>query len=362
MQKDKSFLFSIIVPIYKTEKYLKKCLDSIVKAMDVDCEVILVNDGSPDNSDNIIKEYLNDLPHIYKKNFVYIKKENKGLADTKNVGISLAQGDYISVVDSDDTISENFYYDARSYIKQGYDVIIYDLYVVFKNNPEYNHTSRAIREDKKGFINQIMHGAMLGSSCNKIIKKSLYKYDFPVGREYEDVAVTPFILLDAKKIKYISNPNYYYLQREKSIVASNTLDKAFYKICENINSVLLEIDDWKNYIEIINVFYIDRTIDMLDYSLKCSRKKFVSKLTDFYNKNQLIIEYIVKNKLTDQKNVFLTNRQYTVLTKIYHYLYNKEFKKIKHLLIARRFINWNRAVIGNLKQLIKVILGGIYYG
>ena len=73
-----NFLFSIIVPVYNTEKYIEKCLKSIEKAMDVDCEVIIVNDGATDNSEQIIIDYMNNLPEKYKNNFVYIKKENKG--------------------------------------------------------------------------------------------------------------------------------------------------------------------------------------------------------------------------------------------------------------------------------------------
>lgn len=360
--KEKKFLITIIVPIYKTEKYLERCLDSIVNAIDIDCEVILINDGSPDDSEKIIKEYLKRLPSKYANNFVYVKKQNEGLAQTKNLGITMARGKYISVIDSDDTISNNFYNDARPYIKEGYDVIIYDLYVVFEKKPEYNHTSRAIREDKKGFINQIMHGAMLGSSCNKIIKKDLYNYKFPVGKQYEDVAVTPFLLIDAEKIKYIPNPNYYYLQRDKSIVATNSLDNAFYKICENINNVLAEKKDISKYETIINVFYIDRTIDMLDYSLKKNRKKTNNLLKDFQSKNQLVIDYIIQSNLIEKKGAFLTERQYYLLKKIYEHLYEKEFKKVYKLVLFRRIFNWFRCINGMLKQLFKTLIGGIYNG
>lgn len=361
MKTKKDILFSIIVPVYNTEKYIEKCLDSIYKAIDIDCEVIIINDGSKDNSGKVIKKYLAKLSEEQKKNTTYVKKENRGLADTKNVGISLAQGEYISVVDSDDTISDDFYTTARRYIPEN-DIIIYDLYLDFEENNKFNRTERAIREDADGdFINKIFHGAMLGSSCNKIIKKDLYTLDFPVGKEYEDVAVTPFILLNTKKIKYIPNPNYIYLQRGKSIVSSNTLDSAFYKICENINSVLSNIKEKiSKYEEIINVFYIDRTIDMLDLSLKNSKRKFVNRLEEFYSKNNLVIKYIVENKLIDSKTVFLTDRQYKILNKIYSYLYNKEFKKIKNLLFLRRIVNWSRGIMGLLKELLKKILGGIY--
>lgn len=360
--KNDEILFSIIVPVYNTEKYIEKCLDSIYKAIDTDCEVIIINDGSKDNCDNIIKKYIEKLKNEdYKKNTTYIKKENKGLADTKNVGISLAKGKFISVVDSDDQITEDFYITARNHINKN-DIIIYDLYLDYEQNPKKNRTERAIREDAEGeLINKIFHGAMLGSSCNKIIKKDLYTLQFPVGKEYEDVAVTPFILCDTDKIKYIPHPNYIYLQRGQSIVSSNTLDKAFYKICENINDVLKKMKkDIKKYENVINVFYIDRTIEMLDLSLKMSRKDFLNKIEKFYKNNSLVIKYIVENDIVQKRSVFLTKRQYKMLKEIYGYLYNKKFEKVKRILIFRRIVNWGRTIFGELKKLIKTIFGGIY--
>ena len=362
MQKKIDTLFSIIVPVYNTEKYIESCLDSIVQAIDTDCEVIIINDGSTDDSEKIIQKYLKKIPKKLSNKFQYIKKKNKGLADTKNIGILKSKGKYISVVDSDDRIAEDFYSTARKYIdNEDLDIIIYDLYLDFEIDKKLNYTSRAIREDAEGgFINKLMHGAMIGSSCNKIIKKELYKYKFPTGKEYEDVAVTPFILLDAKKIKYIPNPNYIYLQREKSIVSTNTLDEAFYKICRNINDVLLNIKNVDKYMDIINVFYIDRTIDMLDLSLTVSRKDFVSKLEKFYEENEFVIKYIIDSNIISSKKAFLTDRQYKILSKIYNFLFKKEFKKVKRILIFRRSINWLRRMFGYLKLFFKTMFGGIY--
>lgn len=361
MKKENDILFSIIVPVYNVEKYVLKSLDSIVDAMDTDCEVIIINDGSKDNCDKIIKEYIKKLPKNIKDNFIYIYKENKGLADTKNLGIKKARGKYISVVDSDDRISREFYSTARPYINEGYDVIVYDLYLDYEKNHKLNNTIRALREDYEGaFINQLMMGAMVGSSCNKIIKKSLYKYKFPVGKEYEDVTVTPFILIDAKKIKYIPNPNYIYLQREQSIVSSNTLDGAFYKICSNISEVLNKNGNFDKYEEIIHVFFIDRTIDMFDLSLKHSSKKFIKKLKQFYNDNKNIINYVVENNVIEKKKENLTTRQYKVLNMIYLNLYNKKYRKVKLLIRLRRIVNWLRNILSALKMLIRAIIGGTH--
>lgn len=358
----KEFLFSIIVPVYNVEKYIEKSLDSIVNAISIDCEVIIINDGSTDQCDKIIKDYIKQkLPSKYKDNFVYIFKENKGLSDTKNVGIERARGKYISVVDSDDRISEDFYDTARKYINQNYDVIIYDLYLDFEKDNKLNYVTRAYRDDFDGdFLEKIMMGAMLGSSCNKIIKKDLYKYKFPVGKQYEDVCVTPFILIDSEKIKYIPNPNYIYLQRDKSIVSTNTLDGAFYKICSNLSCVLSDLGNYDKYKEIIYVFFLDRTIDMLDLSLRNNKREFLKNISDFYEDNKKVIEYIVDNSYIDEKKSLFTDRQYKVLKIIYNDLYNKQFKNIKRVLILRRIGKWIRAVLISIKRFFKVVFGGIY--
>lgn len=363
MKKTNKPLFSIIIPVYNTSNYLKKCLDSVINAIDTDCEVIIINDGSTDESGNIIKEYLKQLPKDLKNNFIYKEKKNKGLADTKNLGIKLSRGKYISVVDSDDTISDNFYSDARKYVEEDYDIIIYDLYIKYEHpkEKEFDYIARAIREDKKGtLLDKIMNGAMQGSSCNKIIKKELYKYEFPVGKEYEDVAVTPFILVDAKTIKYIPHPNYNYLQRGNSIVSSNTLDNAFYKICSNISKIFEGKEDLNMYREIINVFFIERTIDMLDLSIKKSRKNFIKNLESFYENNKVTIDFIKEKELIQNSATFLTKKQVVILTKIYNNLYDKKYKNVKKLLKLRIYVNWIRRIIGNIKNLFKTVFGGIY--
>lgn len=361
MDKDK-FLFSIIVPVYNVEKYIERCLDSIVSAIDIDCEVIIINDGSTDNCDSIIKKYIkSNVPTKLRDNFIYICKDNKGLSDTKNVGIEKSRGRYISFIDSDDMVSEDFYATARRYIKDDYDVIIYDLYLNFESDNKLNYVTRAYKDDFDGdFLGKIMMGAMLGSSCNKIIKRDLYKYKFPVGKQYEDVCVTPFILIDAKKIKYVPNPNYIYLQREKSIVSSNTLDGAFYKICSNLSDVLSDIGDYDKYKEIIYVFYLDRTIDMLDLSLKNERRQFLKNINKFYEKNFAIINYIIESDMLEERRFLFTKKQFSVLKCIYVNLYYKRFKRIKRVLCFRRFGKWLRAIFLSLKRLVKIIFGGIY--
>ena len=344
--ENKDFLFSIIVPVYNTEKYIEESLKSIVKAMDTDCEVIIINDGSKDNSEQVIYKFINELPEKYKTNFVYTKKENKGLADTKNVGLDLARGKYISVVDSDDYISEDFYTIARKYIND-VDMLIYDVYVVFEKDRKWNYTSRGKSDSKENDVVAFLNGAISGSSCNKIIKRELYNnYRFPVGKEYEDTAVTPFLISNAKNIKYLPYAMYYYRQREKSIVASNTLMSAYYKIASNITDVIksknLDIDKYKY---VINEFITDRMLDMLTQDFYENNSKFKSNIQEFQEKNKDTLKYILNSKMIYNIENQYSERQKRLCEQIIELLLAEEYKKISTLLKMRKLINKIRRII-----------------
>ena len=117
--------FSIIVPVYNVEKYLSKCLDSVINQTNQDFEVIVVNDGSPDNSQKIIYEYVEKYPDKI-KGFI---KENGGLSDARNYGIARASGEYIIFLDSDDYIDEHLLEKLDEKIKEdsNLDIIGYNL-------------------------------------------------------------------------------------------------------------------------------------------------------------------------------------------------------------------------------------------
>lgn len=363
---NKDILFSIIVPVYNTEKYIKKCLKSIKDAIDTDCEVIIINDGSTDDSEKVIKDFIESLEDEYKDKFIYKYKKNKGLADTKNVGIELAKGKFISVIDSDDYISEDFYTIARKYINQDFDVIVYDLYIIYekkykdddKKELNYNYIARAYREDKESLKTALLCGAMQGSSCNKIIKKELYtNYQFPINKEYEDTAVTPFILVDAQKIKYIPYPLYHYLQREKSIVATNTYISAFYKICENVSNVLEQKKEYEKYKEIINEFFVDRMLETLYQDYKKSKRDFNNNIKSFSVHNKNTINYILENKLAYNEENWYSPRQKKLVNDIYNYIYEENYKKVNKLFFKRRLVNYIRKVYRGFIQFLKQIIG-----
>ena len=345
MEKN-DYTFSIIVPVYNTEKYVEKCLKSITEAIQEDCEVIIVNDGSTDNSKEKIIKFINNLPEKYKKNFIYTEKDNKGLADTKNVGLDLAHGEFISFVDSDDYISDDFYAIARKYIND-YNVIIYDVYVIYENSPTSNYVSRAKTDWKVDYMAAVLNGAISGYYCNKIIKKDLYKgHKFPVGKQYEDTAVTPFILSETDKIKYVPYPMYYYLQREKSIVATNTFMSAYYKICNNISDVIREKNgDMDRYKYVINEFVADRMLDMLSQDCRENKKEFLKNIQEMALKNKEVIRYILDSNMLNNVENHYSERQKQVVNKILVNLKESKYSKVKKILETRMFINKVRKVI-----------------
>ena len=158
---------SIIVPVYNTFQYLPRCLDSLVKQNLNDYEIIIVNDGSPDNSQDIIDEYVKRYDNIKA-----YKKENGGLSDARNYGIAKASGEYIAFVDSDDYVANNMYELMYNKAKEkDYDMVVCDLNYVYPD--KIIRVSSSVGNDtndiKKTMIN------IYPAAWNKIYKKVLFE-------------------------------------------------------------------------------------------------------------------------------------------------------------------------------------------
>jgi len=202
---------SIIVPVYNVEAYLDKCLNSLVHQTLKEIEIVVVNDGSKDDSYKIIKKY----KEKYSDKIVYIEKPNGGVSDARNVGLSYASGEYIGYADSDDyadvTMFEKMYVKAK---EDCLDMIACDYYYVYGKKLIFQ--SACMREFND--IKMAIRGRVI---WNKIIRREILKDNkttFPLGMHpYEDVAffykVTPHI----RTIGLVKEPLYYYVHRESSI-------------------------------------------------------------------------------------------------------------------------------------------------
>ena len=174
---------SVIVPVYNVEKYIDKCLDNLVNQTLKDIEIIVVNDGSPDNSQDIINSYQKKYPRMI-KSFI---KPNGGLSDARNYGIKKAQGEYIAFLDSDDYIEIDAY--EKMYKKaelKDFDIVVCDLNYVYEDG-SVKRVSSKIEHDTTNIKNVYIN--MYPCVWNKIYKKTLFENDieFKKGVWFEDV-------------------------------------------------------------------------------------------------------------------------------------------------------------------------------
>lgn len=238
-------LITVVVPCYNVEKYVEKCIDSIINQTYKNLEIILVEDCSTDNTYEIIKKYLKKDKRIK----IVKNEKNSGLSFSRNVGIKESTGKYIGFIDSDDYINEDFYMNLMTAMKkEKAEVSICDMKVVFEDT-KVEHNSPCFINEKFSLEN-VVNSGLAASACNKLFNKELLsKYLFEVGKVNEDIAVVIPALVNAKKIAYAKDAYYYYVQHNGSIQNSRFSDKRF-DIFYGVKTTLERIKDAKNYEEL----------------------------------------------------------------------------------------------------------------
>lgn len=229
-------MVSFIIPAYNSANIIKRTIDSILnQKTDIEYEIIIVDDGSTDDLyKTILKYYLNKKDKVK-----YYYKENGGISDARNYGITKATGEYIIFVDHDDYISENLLNDISKYIEDDIDLIKWNPIWVdkdgneIKRNPAISHNKIVTGEE--GF--NILYGVDTLLICvwNYCFKKSIFE-EFPTGRLHEDFAIMPFIILNAKTMAITDKYEYYYVQTENSIMRSNDDKKTKKKMEDVLNN------------------------------------------------------------------------------------------------------------------------------
>lgn len=208
---------SIVVPVYKVESYLKKCVDSILNQTFTDFELILVDDGSPDNCPQICDEYAKKDARVK-----VLHKENGGLSDARNAGIEVATGEYIGFVDSDDYIAPDMYERLYKLITENNcDMAICRAVIVREQDEPVYEDSDDIRVMDKDTANyQMIYKRLFGvNAWNKLCKRELFNsIRFPKGMLYEDMATAYALIDECKRVVYSPMKKYAYLQRGGSIM------------------------------------------------------------------------------------------------------------------------------------------------
>lgn len=216
---------SVIVPVYKVEPYIHKCVDSILTQTFTDYELILVDDGSPDTCGNICDEYAQKDARIH-----VIHKENGGLSDARNAGMKIACGEYVIFIDSDDYIDA----DMLSYLyenlkKADADMATCGIYEVYADRIEKQEEEPDFVCSGEEAFRCILRGHTIrGEIWNKLIKRScISDLEFPKGKLYEDIFYTVDMMQRIKKVAVGTKPKYYYLHRSDSITGKAYRPKLF---------------------------------------------------------------------------------------------------------------------------------------
>lgn len=242
---------SVIVPVYNTQKYLKRCIDSILYQSYSNLEIIIVNDASTDNSDSIIQEYCCMDARVR----CVSHSENKGLFYARVTGVSYATGDYVAFVDSDDYISVNYYADLIEYASENEcDIVAGNTVRKIDDNIYYQYTFHKICFGSKKLIaNEVRDRFFSQEGCcyawhtvwNKIYKKALWDECFPEFKKItkhlvmtEDIAFSSVLLYNAKSFGYINKDTSYYYYCENLDASTNTQNYKFDKFKKNINDII----------------------------------------------------------------------------------------------------------------------------
>ena len=213
---------SIIIPVYNVQEYLSECLDSVINQTIKNTEIIVVNDGSTDNSSHILAEYKIKFPEL-----IIINQENRGISETRNQGLNAATGEYIAFVDSDDYIEKCMFermYNAAK--RESADIVICN-YILYNEAQEQSSGKYIIEgNSEEGYIERtkslerFLTNDIKAYVWNKLVKRELFtenKISFPDFKVCEDTPVVFLLLANSKKIFSMNEPLYYYRQRGSSL-------------------------------------------------------------------------------------------------------------------------------------------------
>lgn len=300
-------LVSIVVPIYKVEPYIYKCVDSLLRQKYSNIEIILVDDDSPDNCPRICDDYASKDTRVK-----VIHKKNGGLSDARNSGLETAAGEYVAFVDGDDYVSSK-------YIQSLYDAAT-------QNNADISccsylkiYDKRSVRPPKREKLESytnleaIRDIFTVNSLCevmtwNKLYKRSLFidnKIRFPVGKIHEDNFTTYKIFYHAAKVVFIDEPLYHYVQRSDSIMG------------RNFNSSRFDIFEMFKEAEL---FFDSKSVD-LTQELQSARLLWTLALYNDYLISQHKPPYLGKRLRAELRNVKALDAN-PFITKKHKILYN----------------------------------------
>lgn len=313
-------MLSIIVAAYNVEKYIEKCLNSLMNQTYKDIEILVVNDGSSDNTEKIIKDY-----EKKNKKIKLLSKTNGGLSDTRNYGVNHSKGEYITFVDGDDYVDEEMYEEMLDkMIRENSDMCICNFKKIYSNKikiPKLNYTLFE-NELVNNFL--LKHDEIFSISCNKIYKKEIIINNniFFINKAFfDDLGFNSKYILYTRKVSIVNKAFYNYIQREGSITKSKVynpyIDKAILDLNNNLKLFYKNHNFYEKYKLSLEGIYIRMKIYKINYMLKFN----------YYSNediNEIKLIYILYLPLKHKIAVILMK------LKLYKFIYIIFFKK-EHL-------------------------------
>ena len=298
--------FSIIVPVYNTEKYVKRCLDSIKSQTFKDYEVIIVNDGSTDNSSDIISKY----------SYKVINQENQGLSMARNNGVKDASGEYLIFLDSDDYIEKDLLKEINNSLSNNPDLVRYQIKEVFDNKDDINYEETPFdNKNGVGAFKLITNYHFVENAWAYAIKREFYlkeKFSFKKGTYHEDFGLIPLVIIKSKIVNSINYVGYCYYQRDGSIMNSSDYSKTKKKVKDFYNHYLYLTKE-------INKTKLDKT-----YFMSFISNSLILKITELKGKDykdaltRLKKDKVFDNLLNDSLGRKIKNILVRISPKLYY--------------------------------------------
>ena len=315
---------SVIVPVYNSERYLRKCIKSVQKQSYKNWELILIDDGSTDNTSQIIESAV-----IEDRRIKVLYKKNEGPGIARNFGIELATGDYVVFLDSDDYISNN-YFELIAKKKLQYDVIFIDVNLVLEDGTHIKKQYSSIYKNcyLENIIRLQLTGKIPWGGVRKVVRLKLLKEHnirYTYHKIGEEALYSFKILYHAKSVGFIEeNPVYYYVDHKNS-QSKLKIDDPWGPVVKTVREYLLEEKLYEYYGKTLNSFNLTATVISLDriqryYKGRLKKKKAEERIEEFFKiyDNQFGLDY---NSLSFKVKVFV----YFVLKRNYYPIFIASF-------------------------------------
>ncbi|MEO8949195.1 MAG: glycosyltransferase [Mucilaginibacter sp.] len=297
-------LISIIIPVYKVEEYLSRCIDSILSQTYKQFEIILLDDDSPDDCPRICDDFANKYSNIFA---VHLKNTGAGPADARNEGIKLAKGKYVMFIDSDDYVHSTLLEVLKNALVDNETPMAMCLYKKIYNTenevePIFDEKNAIVIDDSET-MSLLLDDQALSACWGKLYDINLFDgITYPTGKCNEDMFTTPLVTKKAKRVAVVKSPLYYYCQDAPSLVRA----KFSYPKLDVVDATLF----WKKEVELFypelsekaNIHHIATILNSCQYIANKTDDYGKSRYASFKENILSNYNYIINSKYTTRNN------------------------------------------------------------